>query len=56
MDHDYQIDFVVMDMHRAEDTAAWIEDTMGLTVIDHAHQKTTTHVQDYQAFMDGLRN
>jgi hypothetical protein len=45
-----------MDMHRAEDIAAWIEDEMGVTVIDHAQGQTKTHVQDFQAFMEGLRN
>jgi phage terminase large subunit-like protein len=53
---DYQLETVVMDMHRAEDIAAWIEDEMGVTVIDHAQGQTKTHVQDFQAFMEGLRN
>lgn len=52
----FQITTVVMDMHRAEDIAAWIEDDMGVVVIDHAQGKSTTHVQDYNAFMNGLRN
>jgi hypothetical protein len=53
---DYRIDTVVMDMHRAEDIAAWVEDDLGVTVIDHAQGQTKTHVQDYEAFMEGLRN
>jgi hypothetical protein len=53
---DYRLGTVVMDMHRAEDIAAWIEDDMGLPVIDHAQGQTRTHVQDYEAFMEGLRN
>jgi hypothetical protein len=53
---DYQVETVVMDMHRAEDIAAWVEDTLGVTVIDHAQGQTRTHVQDYEAFMEGLRN
>jgi phage terminase large subunit-like protein len=53
---DYQLETVVMDMHRAEDIAAWVEDTLGVTVIDHAQGQTRTHVQDYEAFMEGLRN
>jgi hypothetical protein len=53
---DYQLETVVMDMHRAEDIAAWVEDTMGVTVIDHAQGQTKTHVNDYEAFMEGLRN
>ena len=52
----FHLTTVVMDMHRAEDIAAWIEDDLGVPVIDHAHGKSTTHVQDYNAFMDGLRN
>jgi hypothetical protein len=51
-----QVRSVVMDMHRAEDIAAWIEEEMGITVIDHVHGKTSTHVRDYEAFMDGMRN
>lgn len=53
---DFQLETVVMDMHRAEDIAAWVEDTLGVTVIDHAQGQTKTHVQDYEAFMEGLRN
>jgi phage terminase large subunit-like protein len=52
----YRLDTVVMDMHRADDIAAWIEDTMGVEVIDHAHGQTRTHVNDFSAFMEGLRN
>ena len=46
---------VVMDMHRAEDIAAWLEDELGLTVIDR-QQSNKALVADYDAFMDGLRN
>lgn len=53
---DYRIETVVMDMHNAEDIAAWIEDSMGITVIDHDHRRQKTHVEDYLAFTDGLRN
>jgi phage terminase large subunit-like protein len=56
MGHRYKIRTVVIDMHRAEDIAAWIEDELGVTVIDHAQGQTKTHVQDYEAFMEGLRN
>lgn len=52
----YRVTTVVMDMHRAEDIAAWIEDELGVAVIDHAHGQTRTHVQDYEAFMNELRN
>lgn len=52
----YNLQTVVMDMHRAEDIAAWVEDTLGVTVIDHAQGQSRTHVQDYEAFMEGLRN
>ena len=45
-----------MDMHRAEDIAAWVEEELGVTVIDHDHRAVKMHVADYEAFMDGLRN
>jgi hypothetical protein len=53
---DYRLAALVMDMHRAEDLAHWVEDEMGIPVIDHAHGKQKTHVDDYNAFMEGLRN
>jgi hypothetical protein len=46
---------VVMDISRAEDIAAWIEDEMNVTVIDRA-QGNDHACEDYEAFMDGLRN
>lgn len=49
------IDCVVADMHRAEDICAWVEDELGVTVIDR-QQSNTLLVADYDAFMDGLRN
>jgi phage terminase large subunit-like protein len=52
----FEVQTVVMDMHRAEDIAAWVEDSLGVTVIDHAQGQSRTHVQDYNAFMEGLRN
>lgn len=52
----FQLETVVMDMHRAEDIAAWIEDTLGITVVDHAQGQTKTHVKDFEAFMEGLRS
>jgi hypothetical protein len=52
----YRVETVVMDMHRAEDISHWIEDELGIPVIDHDHQRATTHVQDYLAFTEGLRN
>jgi hypothetical protein len=53
----YRIRDVVMDMHNAEDVGAWIEDELGVErVIDHDHRSTKVHVQDYNAFMKGLRN
>jgi phage terminase large subunit-like protein len=51
----YRIDTVVMDMSRAEDIAAWIEDELGVAVIDR-DQGNKDAVADYEAFMDGLRN
>lgn len=53
---EFTIGTVVMDMHRAEDIAAWIEDSLGVTVVDHVQGQSKTHVQDYEAFMEGLRN
>jgi phage terminase large subunit-like protein len=54
-DADYSITVVVMDMSRAEDIAHWIEDTLGVTVVDRP-QGNPNHVADYEAFMDGVRN
>lgn len=52
---DYRVETVVMDMERAADIASWIEDELGITVIDRA-QGNKDAVADYNAFMDGLRN
>jgi phage terminase large subunit-like protein len=49
------IEVVVMDVHHAQDIAAWIEDELGIEVIDRG-QSTNFAVADYDAFMDGLRN
>jgi phage terminase large subunit-like protein len=45
---------VVMDTSKAEDTAAWLEE-QGVTVIDRGNTNQPA-VQDYEAFMEGLRN
>jgi hypothetical protein len=52
---DYRVDTVVMDMERASDIAHWIEDELGVTVIDR-NQGNKFAVADYNAFTDGLRN
>jgi hypothetical protein len=52
---DYKIGDIVMDMERAADIAAWLEDELGVRVIDRA-QGNAHAVQDYEAFMEGLRN
>jgi hypothetical protein len=44
-----------MDMERAADIASWIEDELGITVIDRG-QTNKLACADYEAFMDGLRN
>ena len=46
---------VVMDMTRAEDLAQWIEKVIGAVVIDRS-QSTTAAVEDYERFMEALRN
>jgi len=51
----FRLRTVVMDVHNAEDIAAWIEDELGVTVIDR-QQGNKAMVADYNAFMDGLRN
>ena len=48
------IDDVVIDMERAEDIAAWLEDELSITVID-SPQGNVNHVAAYDAFMQGLR-
>jgi phage terminase large subunit-like protein len=52
---DFRVDTVVMDMERAADIAHWIEDELGVTVIDR-QQGNKFACADYEAFMDGLRN
>ena len=51
----WEVDFVVMDMSRAEDIAAWLEDEMGLKVVDQP-QSTPQKVAEYEAFMAAFRN
>ena len=53
---EFKLRTVVMDMHRAEDIAPWIEEELGVTVIDHDHRQVKMHVSDYECFMTGLRN
>ena len=52
---DYRIQTVVMDMSKAEDIAHWVEDELGVVVIDRG-QSNQFACADYDAFMDGLRN
>lgn len=49
------IDDVVIDLERAEDIAAWLEDECAVRVIDRP-QGNANAVEDYDAFMKGLRN
>jgi phage terminase large subunit-like protein len=49
------IDAAVIDMQRAEDISAWLEDELGLTVIDRG-QSNVLHAEDYENFMTGLRS
>jgi hypothetical protein len=51
----YRLDTIVMDMERAADIASWLEDELGVTVIDRG-QTNKLACADYEAFMDGLRN
>jgi hypothetical protein len=53
--HGFQVGAVVMDMERAADVGSWIEDELGVTVIDRG-QTNKLACADYEAFMDGLRN
>jgi phage terminase large subunit-like protein len=49
------IDAAVMDMERAEDIAAWLEDEHDIMVIDRP-QGNANAVEDYDAFLNALRN
>jgi hypothetical protein len=49
------VDVVVIDMQRAEDIAAWLEDEHDLMVIDRP-QGNANAVEDFDSFMSGLRN
>jgi phage terminase large subunit-like protein len=51
----YPIHTVVMDISGAADIAAWIEDEIGAEVIDWP-QSNTQYVENYDAFMEALRN
>lgn len=51
----YRVGAFVMDMSRAEDIAAWLEDELGVEVIDRG-QGNKDAVADFDAFMEGLRN
>jgi hypothetical protein len=51
----YAVDVVVMDMGRAEDIAAWIEDEHGARVIDWPVGNAQA-ATDYEAFVERLRN
>jgi phage terminase large subunit-like protein len=48
------IRMVVMDMSNAEDIAAWLEDELGVMVVDRA-QSNSFAVMDYEKFMEALR-
>jgi len=48
------VETVVMDTSKAEDIAAWLEE-QGVTVLERGNTNQPA-VQDYEAFMDGLRN
>lgn len=49
------IDAVVMDTTDGEDIMSWLEDNLGVAVIDR-QQSNDLHVLDYKNFMRGLRN
>jgi phage terminase large subunit-like protein len=49
------IEVVVCDITNGEDIAAWLEDELGVRVIVRG-QETRSKVEDYKAFMRGLRN
>lgn len=55
LDTAFKVQDCVMDMSRAEDIAAWLEDELGWHVIDRG-QGNKDAVADYDAFMEGLRN
>jgi ABC-type phosphate/phosphonate transport system substrate-binding protein len=51
----FELQTVVMDTSKAEDLASWIEDEMGVTVVDR-QQTNKMACEDYEAVMEGLRN
>jgi phage terminase large subunit-like protein len=51
----YQVDTVIIDMSRAEDTATWLEQERSLKVIEWS-QGSAQAADDYERFMQGLRN
>lgn len=48
------IDVVVMDMTKAQETAQWLSEELGITVIDRS-QKNAEQSNDYDLFMQGIR-
>jgi hypothetical protein len=53
MEH-WTIDTVVIDIERAEDIAAWLEDEHDIEIIDRSTGNALA-IEDYDAFMKGLR-
>jgi hypothetical protein len=52
----FRVETVVIDIgHQAEEIAHWIEDELGVPVIERDHRKMAAHVEDYTAFTEGLR-
>lgn len=55
LNSDFSIQTVVMDTSKAEDIGSWVEDELNVRVVDRG-QTNVPAVQDYAAFMEGLRN
>ena len=50
----YRVEAVVMDRSRAEDLLSWIENELGVTVIDRPQNSTDLWALDYERFMEAL--
>ncbi len=50
----YRVDTIVLDINRAEDIAQWLDEELGVVVIDRA-QTSKPQAEDFERFMVGLR-
>jgi phage terminase large subunit-like protein len=50
----YRVDVIVLDINRAEDIAQWLDEELGVLIVDRA-QTSKPQSEDFERFMAGLR-